>query len=456
MSVDLRLEWGSTTIELANGSLSIVTGYDEGIVSKDPARGEEVVSDAIRLRLIGNLTTILSTVASINKLLERARERTEKPFLNRVYIVRSAGDGSYYRSEILDGKMLFDTEALHALGRKPEIEFAITRLNYWESTTLTELPLTNGNGSGATGGLMVYPWDDSVAGRDNWVKITGTTVLGDMEAPIRLELENTYNSVNRTDEVYVGVNWNSSPNNLAPVLQGELADTGGSVLPVSPDTALYCGGQYRECSVGTTEATVMRWTLDSTNLGYFAGNDFTALLRLINSVQADTWARLRVTIGGLVTLYETPAVLLPTGTPTSKLFSLGRVQLPPYLVNSGTALGSLYFELRMWRSAGTYTQGVDYIQLMPMDSYRKIENLGWDLEYGETLVCDDVEGYIFAVWGPGFGTSAGAYGYHIPFGTPLMVKPGVDQKIYIVVTGATPGARTSKVRLYYRPRRQTL
>lgn len=455
MSLDVYLTYGSDTVQLANGSLAYVTGYDAGAPATD-AQGRVTVIDTLRLRLIGVVATLQSTIASINGMLARVAERREKPFLPRVYINRSVDGSAYWRSEVLDGRLLVTTESLDMLGRKPEVQLIIQRVNYWESTTLTELALTNANGSAVLGGITVYPWDDSVAGRDNWVKILAAAVTGDMEAPIRLELENTYNNFNRTDEVYVGANWNSSPNNLAPVLQGELADTGGSILPVTPDTALYCGGQYRECSVGTTEATIMRWTLDSTNLGYFAGNDFTALLRLINSVQADTWARLRVTIGGLVTLYETPAVLLPTGSPTSKMFSLGRVQLPPYLVNSGTALGSLYFELRMWRSAGTYTQAVDYIQLMPMDAFRKIENLGWDLEYGETLVCDDIEGYIFAIWGPGFGSSAGAYGYHIPFGAPLMVKPGVDQKIYIVVTGATPGARTSKVKLYYRPRRQTL
>lgn len=456
MSVDLRLEWGSTKVELASGSLSILTGYDEGIISKDPARGEEVVSDSIRLRLIGNLSTMLSTVASINQMLDRARERAEKPFLNRVYLVRSAGDGTYYRSELLDGKLLFDTDALHMLGRKPEIEFAVTRLNYWEATALTELALTNGNGSGVTGGLMVYPWDDSVAGRDNWAKITGTTVLGDMEAPIKLTLVNWCDTVNKTEEVYLGMNWSQAVDTIQLVLEGEASATGGSVLPVTPNTSLYSGGQYRELTVGTSEANQMSWTLDSTFLGRCGGGDYTILGRFLNSVQADTWARLRVSIASTVTLYETPAVLLPIGTSTSRLISFGRVQLPPYLWNTSDGIGSLTLELRIWRPAGSYTQALDYLQLMPMDCYRKIENLGWNLGYLETLVDDGIDKLTYAICVPSMGISAGSYGYHVPYGDSIRVKPGVDQKLYVVVTGATPATRASSVRVHYRPRRKTL
>lgn len=454
MSLDVYLMYGSTTVQLANGTLSYVTGYDAGIPTKDQS-GNVTVTDQLRLRLIGTTATLQTTIASINQMIDKIAERREKPFLQRVFIVRSV-DTVYWRSELVDARLILSNESLDQLGRKPEVQLIIQRVNYWENITLTELPLTNGSGSNVLGGITVYPWDDAVAGRDNWVTVAGAAVTGDLEAPVRLELENTYNSASRTGDVYLGNNWNSSPANLAAVLEGE-AGTGGSILPASPDTALYSGGQYKSITVPLTEAsTPLYWTLDSANLGYYGGNDFTVLLRLTGNVQADTWAKIKVKIGLLVTLFETPAVLLPTGSGTSTLYSLGRIQLPPYLVNSGVALGSLTLSLHLWRAAGTYTQGVDYIQLMPMDSFRKIENLGWDLEYGETLIDDGIEGNTYAVWGPGFGTSAGAYGYHIPYGEVLRVKPGVAQKIHVVVTGATPGARTSKVKLYYRPRRQSL
>ena len=73
----------------------------------------------------------------------------------------------------------------------------IDRDPFWESLTLTNVPLTNGNGTDVTTGIRVYNCGDNATvdtsyKRDNWVTIDGANdIVGDMPAPLEVKYYNS-------------------------------------------------------------------------------------------------------------------------------------------------------------------------------------------------------------------------------------------------------------------------
>ncbi len=442
MSVGLRFTNGTLTINLSDLTRGIFVEHRPG---NEPSSADTEL-DVYIARLTGNRAANLATIHDLNSLFEQARERIQKPFLARVFVERDLGDGTWWRSEVRDGQILL-SDTLDRLGRSPQIEIAISRANFWEGAE-AQIPLTNGNGTNNTSGLTVYPIDDGQSGKDNWVDISGASVAGDLEAPIRFELTNTYNNSNRTETVYLSLNRNSSPATFAHILEGENSNAGGSILPATPDYASYSNGKYRELPVFTNQYTYqMYWELSGDFLGKAAGNDFHVLARLASTPENDTWAKLFLSIEGLTTIYESTPMLLST---FARLQELGVMRIPPYLWSLGESIAPLRLYVTFWRSGGGYNQAIDYLQLCPLDGYRKIAHVGYNIGYNARLVDNQINDLSYVVWG------AGAYGYQVIYGDKIYLKPGVNQRLYIVATGASMAVRTSTVKIWYRPRRKTL
>jgi hypothetical protein len=110
----------------------------------------------------------------------------------------------------------------------------------------------------------------------------------------------------------------------------------------------------------------------------------------------------------------------------------------------------LYYEL-----SGGGSVSLDFLALLPLDGYRKLEPRGYGLGYNARLVDDMIEGYVYT---DGWATS-GKTPHYLGFGDPIRLWPGRDQRLYFYAdknTGVPDIDQTWSVRAYYRPRVLTI
>lgn len=443
MALGLRITDGTTTITLSNVSTTgVVTSYAPGA----PNAAITEVIDKIRILLVGGTATIRGSVGTINKLLRQAETYQERRLGSRVWVERNLGDGVWWRSEILNGILLMDGQALDmglAAG-KMEVDLMITRRGYWEGAEVA-IPLSNENGTGVTNGLTIYAVSDAQPGKDNWMDIEGADISGDLPAPIRIELTNTFDDPDETRTVIMALNRNSSPRSLQHTFEAENATAFQSdVLPAAPNYDLYSNGKYRTKEMNPDMSLMMYWTLDNDKLSKCKGNDFRVLLGTPSTPPAGTWVQLKTTIESLTLLQTTPMVMLDTDM-FQRAQEIGTLKLPPYLYGSGT-LGELRLELWAKRSPAIEL-AVDYLQILPLDGYRKIMHEGHYIDYGQTLSDNPLDDYLYVVWADGIR------GYQVAYGEPIALEPGANQRLYIVTIGRDMALRTSSVKAWYRPRR---
>jgi hypothetical protein len=445
MAVGLRFTDGTTTVILSDGTTGILTGYQSGNAGADT----EQVTDKADVLLLGDLAGVRVTIQALNGLFRQAKSYQERRLGAHVFIERDLGDGSWWRSEVVEALPLVVDQTLDVglAAGKMQFEVVFTRKNFWEGAQIA-IPLSNGNGVNVTSGLLIYAIDDGQAGKDNWFDISGADISGELPTPVRLELTNTYdNTLNRTKGVYVGQQWRGNPAQTL-VLEGENADYGVTVLPEVPDYNAYSNGQYGQLNVPVAEGYGCYWNLDSVFLANCAGIDLRAFASF-TFVPDGTWARLKLLLAGLTTIWETPWVLLNNSPAYWK--ELGILRLPPYLWDSGT-LGMLRLALTFKRPGQAATTiNLDYLQLLPLDSWRMINHVGYDLDYQETLVDDQIEEKTYAIW-----VGGDINGYQVTYGGKILLEPGIDQRVHIVASGAYLPRRTSTVKLFYRPRKLTL
>lgn len=410
------------------------------------------VTEQMDVILEGVAATQRATLAALNLLLEQARHRQRTGMGPAVYVEFRPDDAEgWWRSEILSGRALVDDAELEfdlqLVTAGLEITVIYTRRYYWEGAE-AQIPLTNGNGTDDIAGLTVYNHDDADAGDDNYVAIDGDDVDGDLPAPPRLELTNTYNSATRADRVFVGHNAYSAPATLTHILEAEDASGG---TPTAHATA--SAGEYNALSWAvTTETQLLDWTLSTAMLNALAGNYAHLLLRLYNTtIYTDLWLRVRIKFE-VSTIWEGPALLARANR---ILQDLGTVQLPPYLLGAGD-LYPLHLMVYGTRAqAGTHLLNVDCLQVAPADGWRKLQPKGYGLGYEARLVDDMIAGALYTdSW-----ATPGKVGNYIGYGAPIMLAPGRAQRLYFLWDTTVGGAgidRTLSVKAFYRPRRLTL
>jgi len=465
--MELRFTDGVTTIRiLPTGGEAVLKRYtpqapeidpvDTGGATMDggerPLAPYRNVSEQIDLVWEGTPAAQRASIKALNLLLQTARRYQRTGMGPRVYVEFRPDDAEdWWRSEVLSGRALVDdadldfdlqlvTEGLEGL-------VVYTRRFYWEGPE-AQIPLTNGNGTDDIAGLTVYNHDDGDAGDDNYVAIAAAAVAGDLPAPPRLEMTNTYNSATRADRVFVGHNAYSAPATLTHILEAEDASGG---TPTAHATA--SAGEYNALSWAvTTETQLLDWTLSTAMLNALAGNYAHLLLRLYNTtIYTDLWLRVRIKFE-VSTIWEGPALLARANR---ILQDLGTVQLPPYLLGAGD-LYPLHLVLYGTRAqAGTHTLNVDFLQVAPADGWRKLQPKGYGLGYEARLMDDMIGGALYTdSW-----ATAGKVGNYIGYGGAIMLAPGRAQRLYFLWDTTVGGAgidRTLSVKAYYRPRRLTL
>lgn len=299
-----------------------------------------------------------------------------------------------------------------------------------------------------TAGVPVYNHTDD-DGHGNYVEMQADEVGGDLPAAVRLEMTNTYSSSNRASNLLMAHNVLSDPANLNHVLEAEAASGGTTV---TGDGACSGGGRKTLSWAGTAETEVLNWTLSTALLNACRGNYFRLIARFASvPAYSDVWVRWRIKFS-LTTIWEGPQMLLST---LFNLQDMGVLQLPPYLVGAGD-IYPLNLVLSAQRNqSGTHNLSLDFVQLSPLDGWRKLSPRGYGLAYGARLVDDGLEGLTYTDgW-----AAAGKTGHYIGSGERLAVWPNARQRLYFLhdtMTGSAAIDRLLTVKVFYRPRRLTI
>jgi len=431
MSQMLRITDGTITVTLSSGNMTLMSYLPQ------VAEGD-YITEMAEICFTSDFATERSDIATINRLLEQARRYQLLRVGNAVYVEYKPAntDASFYRSEVRDGRVVIGTY------RQGSVIW--TRESFWEGPE-TQIPLTNGNGTNNITGLTVYNHDDADAGHDNYVSIAAVDVVGDLPAPPRLEITNNYNSTARAANVFVAHNVNSNPGTLAHILEAESA-TGGTTT----ENANSSGGYDKALSWAvTTETQLLDWTISTAVLNACAGNFFRLLIRLTgNLAYSDLWLKVKINMEGTV-IWESEWILAPN---RYSLFELATAQLPAYLAGAGNIYPAHLVLFGKRNATGTHYLNVDYMQLSPLDGWRKLQPQGYHLGYLARLMDDMIDDYLYTdSW-----DTPGKFGNYYTASTPLALIPNKLQRLYFLHDtggGGSVIARTLGIKVFYRPRR---
>jgi len=462
LTIYIAYEDGSSPIYVAHPTENLLVElemYDPGAPDQDVVQiveeardGAEIASANIRNptgRIVGlipqtdeadNYRQILAD------LLEQARDYQRTRLGKRVFLYEQRSANSpVWRSEIVAGRYRSDASVIEEIGMtgpQRRLTILFTRRYYWEGDEVA-LPLTNRNGTAVTTPLSISGHHD--ASNDNFVSLG--PVAGEMPTPPIVKIKNTLDSTNRMREVYLALNSRSLPDTFSHILQGEAAASGGT----TETAAAASGGQYRRFTwSATTETEAISWDLSSSLLNACRGNFFRIMMWLHNSVSlGSNVMEVRFDVQFLLsTIYQSRWAAIRTGKRLQETVSL---QLPPYLVGAGDLYPLKLVMFVKAEYAGSKTLDVDFLQLSPLDGWRKLTPKGYGAANGVTLTDDMTTGHVYT---EGWAT-AGKTGHYLSDGPPMMLRPRQAQRLYFLMGGMSSDtiARTATVQVSYRPRR---
>lgn len=440
--MDLQITDGVTTISLTSTDAYLrryvpaVPEIDTREATRAGTDGADVygvtyrnVTEQASIGWEGTLTQARETLQTLNQMFEAARHVNRTGMGRRLWVeYRLEDDEDWYRSEILAGRAIIDESGVDydVQLATDVIEMVVfwQRRHFWEYAADAigdrdplEVPL-----NGAPGGAAIT----NDAG--NTLDIDDDDVIGDLPAPLRLEISNTDASTPRHYTVHVAQNVHSAP---------------------ATYSHHHAGGTT--AAVGATETLLYTWTLTSTALDALAGN-VARLMLLMSSYWPNTlWLRWSI-YWSLTRLWESGWMQMRG----IGLKDMAAAPIPPKIVRGAEDASAL--ELRLY-GRDVYNPGQQYVitwlQILPLDGWRVLTPAGYGLWEDGRVVDDAIEGEIWADSG-----DATAYTPHYTArGNPIMVRPGMDQRLYVVVstdTGTSVDGRTSTVQAYYRPRRLLL
>ncbi len=448
----LRLTDGTNTVTFTTAPIKVME-Y-QPMVSMDGAP----IQETARVDFYSSTqSTNIASIQAANRLLAQARNYGDTQTGPRVYIEFDPGaTGTVYRSLILDGSGPPDSEILkikYFNNKNLVIDFKWTRVPFWEASTAVQVPLSNTSASSNTSGLTITNSNDATA--ENFTDILAVDVIGDLPAPVKLELENTKSGADASKEIYIWHNVYSSPSSFLHVLEGEDA-TGGTVTDSGTDTTSSSDKYTTLAWTATVETLIAEWALSDTLMTYAAGGRFAFLARWRGVFPyTNAWIRMKtldpngnIQWTGKLTLIDSIA----------ELTMLDVTRLPQYQAGEASQQATI---LRMYGYrpvSGTHSIPIDYLQLSPISGdggWKRFLFFSDGVAYQEKFVHDgNIDGYD-----KHFNTSSKSITDFSAFGGPVMLVPGVNQRLYFNSRdkdGEAKVDQTWKVKLWYRPRRNSL
>jgi hypothetical protein len=410
----------------------------------------------------GSLEYVRGQIQQLNRLFALARlynTGQRGRLIEPVYIThRPAYDVTDYRSELLDGAVVLDDRALGGQWRAAKVKAQITwtRRYYWEGPD-TALLVSGKSGFdlGSTEVFNSYQPPTYL----NYATISGSGVEGDLPSPLKIRIDNGYNSTDRLGQVWMGAQTWSGVLVGDHNFEGENG-TGGTTTANGSAS----GGYYRSCSwSGTGAVNILTWSLDSAMVTRWDGAWARAILRIQTTPSYSdlrVWLQVgKTSLAGATALLQTAPVLVGNavaGVP--EYVDLGLVRVPPFL---GSGAGAAYCPIDIALMAqrdttGTHSLDIDTLYLLPVDGgWRHYTYNGYALPYPYQLWDDGTTGQLYVT----DGASANRSGHYIAFGAPLMLFPYKSTTLYFLMdtwTGGIGLTRALRVFCSYRPRRLTV
>jgi hypothetical protein len=440
--MQLLVSDGTTTVYLSGESTGI-SGCTYFPLS--PSSQIDTVAEQAELVCRGTAVAIRAALNTLERLAEAAARRRKSGKGTRVYVqYKPVNSDDLYRSELYDGQLVYSEDpGARRLGETSpaiKVSFVFERAPWWEGPEV-ELSISSQGYAAATGGRRI-----TNNGIDNWVQVTGGFVLGTEPSPLRVRLTNDNGASQDYDQFYIGVNAFASPTTFVGVHQGE-ADLSGSGSTAS---ATCSNGYYRTFNVTSTEQFLASWLLTAAEmtsggrwcrlLARLAGYDFTKHVR-VRPVITDFY--------GIITLWEGSQVWLSDYSGIIELNDFGSLPIPPGAYSSEYA--QCRFGLKMQADSAT-TVSIDYVQLVPMDGYRHVTQVGYQTPNGSGTEVNEGDESVY------FWTGTQRWPLHVMTGPGLKLWPNVTQRVYVLHDegAASAIANTLSVRMWHRPRRNVI
>lgn len=394
----------------------------------------------------GDMTAAVTALEALEKALRMVDEWQFSQGGGKTWLeFQPQGSSAVYRSEILAGKVELENGSMsrYVLAKRILCKIILTRRYYWEGA-LAEIPLTVDATSRQTGGVTIKNHDDSGSGDTNRITILGTDITGVLPAPIKFEIKNNYGTgYDYTTDVFVGIDafstYLTAPQMVFEAEDAAYGDTGVSDANAS-------AGYTANFSVGASLAAVGAWNIDAPE-NYF-NRYFMMIGRFpVPAGLSGVYLKPRAYTTYNNTLFQEASEVAMSMTKYNQ--ELGALSFPPVLWTSASYQMCLYGR----RAAGAVTINMDFIQLMPMDGYRKFIPRSTGIEYNYSLVDDAIEKELYITT-----SGAGKRSNFVGYGRPMQLWPGRNTSVHVLVDGNTTHTidRTSVVKISMRPRRLTL
>ena len=326
------------------------------------------------------------------------------------------------------------------------IRLELQRQDFWQ-LPWQPLALNNSHGSTVTDGLQIDNRADGAG--QNWCWIDGVSLLGDLPAPVRLQLQNDLNPAESLDQIVVG--WGSAFATPLAALEGEMADSllnFGVVMNANCHAGAYGLVQWDN----TDSIRVLSWVLPGLTFAGMAGRQVRPLVRLVNptELRPEIWLSWKLYHGSLVFQSGTQQLALDRELQLLPMICL------PALSNTDVPWSDLRLELYAQnRNPGMTHLALDAVFLFFTDGWRQFAALpDGELAFGQTLIdaTDQQQPYIHLAQ-----TQKNQYAYQA-VGNGLWLLPGQNHVMQMLVNaGATmPLGINYHIQLEYQPRRRML
>lgn len=420
----LRLTDGTTTVTMSGSGAFLGATYF-------PTRGDEsTVSETFTVVLEGDASTIRAAVNDVEQLLDAARWRKQN-MTARVWLeFRPVDSGDIFRSEVFDGAVKWPAFAvrrnLYMTTNAVEISVVVQRRNEWEGPE-EEAYLSSSTQTERIGGVTLYNNDN--AGAPNWAGLASNRVKGTRPAPVRIVIANASGGTISWRNMYIGNNVFSAPTSADVWLLGSEATSPGAA-------ASWAGG---------IDHNSRMWTipLSATLLGQTQGRRFRVLAAFTSISNAGS---MRASVGTWISsVYGAQQI----GTErlvsaTGQLVDLGLFALPPGGYNVANSSAALVLSVRS-SLAGSAT--LDFVQLMPTDSFRQLTQNGYSAANGDAMVDDGIEGATYLLNG------SNKLPLIVAAGDPLKIYPERTQRLHFLFeeNGLFVAGRQLLCSAFYRP-----
>ena len=418
----LRITDGTTTLTLSGSGTYVGATYFPASQSNADRIGESVP-----VILEGTDSAIRTAVQDIQLLLRAAANR-DKTLTARYFVeFRPVDSGDIFRAELFGGDANYSQapaeRSLYNATSTVRVNVTWERAGRWEGPE-EELYLSSSSQSERTGGVSLSINDN--AGTPNWCGIASARVKGTQPAPIRLRITNSSGSGLAWRNFYIGNNAYSTPGSADLWLLKSEATSGA--------TASWAAG------IGHS---ALQWLipLNATLLGQTQGRTF-RVIGAFTSISATAAVRASVGpyVGGVFDFGRIGMERQNVGG----VIDLGEFALPPGGYNVANAAAALAITVRSASSGGGT---LDFVMLMPTDSYRRLRQNAYSIPNGDAIEDDGIEGGAYWLSG------SSRYPTVRASGAPLAVFPERDQRIYIMAdeNAGWNAGRAITVRAWYRP-----